>query len=434
MTKRTSLFSNVLFWSLVSAAFIGPGTVTTAAKAGANFGLTLLWALLFSTLATILLQEAAARITIASGKNLGKILSLKYQGGNSESIKLIVFFAVAFGCTAYQTGNLLGAVSGIGLFTAFSPKIITLIIAFVCAIILWLGNIQWMAKSLGVIVALMGVFFIYAAFQSDVKFYSILESALLPTTPAGSTLLIISLIGTTIVPYNLFLASGISKGQSIREMRTGISLAVLIGGFISMAILVVGTLVTGEFSFQNLADTLARKTNEWSAYFFAFGLCAAGLSSAVTAPLAAAITAQSLFQKEGKEQDWSVRSTAFRLVSFGVLFVGLLFSLLDVQPIPAIILAQAINGMLLPIVTIFLLLAINDKSLLPDGYTNPALANLIMLLIVGVTCFLGSYNILKAIGRAVQAEFSTSISFTIGMVVSGLILLVLAWKVFLSKR
>jgi len=408
--------------------------VTTAAKAGANFGLALLWALLFSTLATILLQEAAARITIASGKSLGKIISLKYQGSSGENIKLIVFFAVAFGCTAYQTGNLIGAVSGVGLLTTFSPKLITLGIAIICAVILWMGNIQWMAKSLGIIVALMGIFFIYAAFQSDVKFYSILESALLPTTPTGSTLLIVSLIGTTIVPYNLFLASGISKGQSIREMRSGITIAVLIGGFISMAILVVGTLVTGEFSFQNLADTLTRKTNEWSAYFFAFGLCAAGLSSAVTAPLAAAITAQSLFQKEGKEKDWNVRSTAFRLVSFGVLMVGLLFSLLDIQPIPAIILAQAINGMLLPVVTIFLLLAINDKSLLPDGYTNSILANLFMLIIVGVTCFLGTYNILKAIGSGIQMEFSTSLSFTICFIISGLILLILGWKVFLVKK
>ncbi|MEM6697510.1 MAG: divalent metal cation transporter [Bacteroidota bacterium] len=434
MTKRTSLLSNVLFWSLVSAAFIGPGTVTTAAKAGANFGLTLLWALLFSTLATILLQEASARITIASGKNLGKILSLKYQGSNSENIKLIIFFAVAFGCAAYQTGNLIGAVSGVGLLTAFSPKLITLGIAAVCAIILWMGNIQWMAKSLGIIVALMGVFFVYIAFQSEVQFYNLLESALLPTTPAGSTLLIISLIGTTIVPYNLFLASGISKGQSIKEMRIGIALAVLIGGFISMTILVVGTLVTGEFSFQNLAAALYRKTNEWSTYFFAFGLCAAGLSSAVTAPLAAAITAQSLFQKEGQEEDWSVKSTAFRLVSIGVLIVGLLFSLLDIQPIPAIILAQAINGMLLPVVTIFLLLAINDSSLLPDGYTNSTLANLFMLLIVGVTCFLGSYNILKAISRAVNVEFSNVFSFTLCSIISGLTLLLLAWKVFVSNK
>ena len=59
-----------------------------------------------------------------------------------------------------------------------------------------------------------------APWFSNVKFYNVLESALLPTTPNGSIFLIISLRGTTIVPYNLFLASGISKGQSLGEMRT----------------------------------------------------------------------------------------------------------------------------------------------------------------------------------------------------------------------
>ncbi|MCB0548279.1 MAG: divalent metal cation transporter, partial [Phaeodactylibacter sp.] len=74
MPKAISIrqgLSSVLFWSIISAAFIGPGTVTTAAKAGASFQLQLIWALAFSIFATIILQEAAARITLASGKNLG---------------------------------------------------------------------------------------------------------------------------------------------------------------------------------------------------------------------------------------------------------------------------------------------------------------------------------------------------------------------------
>jgi len=77
MVKR-KLFSwllPVLFWSVISAAFIGPGTVTTAASAGSGFGTQLLWALTFSTLACIILQEAAARLTIVSGKSLGGNIS-----------------------------------------------------------------------------------------------------------------------------------------------------------------------------------------------------------------------------------------------------------------------------------------------------------------------------------------------------------------------
>jgi len=433
LSKRITFgkrLSSVLFWSLVSAAFIGPGTVATTAKAGANFGLALLWALSFSIIATILLQEASARITIASGKSLGKILSLKYK--NSYNIKLFIFFAIAFGCAAYQTGNLIGAVSGITLFSEINPKIVTLLVASFCAAVLWIGNIKWIARTLGIVVAIMGGFFIFIAFKSDVSFYNVLESSLLPTFPDKSILLIISLIGTTIVPYTLFLSSGISKGQDINEMRWGLVVAILIGGLISMAILAVGTQVIGEFSFSSLAEALNKKTGAWAASFFAFGLCAAGVSSAITAPLAAAITAQSLFEHEGK--DWSPRSTNFRLVSLGILLIGLLFSLLDIQPIPAIILAQAINGALLPIITIFLILIVNDKSLLPDGYTNSFLTNILMLIVVGVSCFLGVYNIIKAIARAIGSNFESMPFMEISLSVSIFITLILTWRVYLSGK
>ena len=116
LSFRRGLMS-VLFWSVIAAAFVGPGTVTTASKSGATFQLDLLWALVFSLFATILLQEAAARITIASGKSLGEIIALKYTGRNDQKIKWLLFLAVAIGCGAYQAGNMLGALSGIALFS-----------------------------------------------------------------------------------------------------------------------------------------------------------------------------------------------------------------------------------------------------------------------------------------------------------------------------
>ena len=61
---------NILLWSVIAAAFIGPGTVTTAASSGARFGFALLWALLFSTVACLVLQEASARVAVVSGRTL----------------------------------------------------------------------------------------------------------------------------------------------------------------------------------------------------------------------------------------------------------------------------------------------------------------------------------------------------------------------------
>jgi Mn2+/Fe2+ NRAMP family transporter len=250
------------------------------------------------------------------------------------------------------------------------------------------------AHVLGLVVAVMGIVFIYVAFRTKAPADGFLLG-LRPLMAEGALPLVIGLIGTTIVPYNLFLASGISQGQDIREMRIGIIVAVLIGGFISIAIMVVGTQVVGEFSFVGLSDAMRSSLGAWAAVLFGIGLFAAGMSSSVTAPMAAAVTARSLFGAQ--TSNWSVKSLNFRLVWGSVLFIGLFFGLTGVKPIPAILLAQVINGILLPIVAVFLLLAVNDRSLLPEAFVNRALTNLLTIFIVGITCFLGLNNIWRAL-------------------------------------
>lgn len=353
--------------------------------AGSRYGLSLLWALTFSTIGTILLQEAAARITIASGRSLGEIVADTY-GIKTQIVPGLLFGAVALGCAAYQAGNILGAVSGLSLLLHWPPPVLTLLVGAVCTGLLWMGSTRLIANFLGMIVFLMGVAFAYVAVSTAPNPTELATSLVLPTLPDGSLVLVIGLIGTTIVPYNLFLGSGIGLGQSLSEMRWGIGLAVLIGGLISMAILITGTLVTGDFSFQNVAQTLSGRMGPWAGSLFAFGLFAAGFTSALTAPLAAAVTAKSLL-------GWPETSTKYRVVWLVVMAVGLTFGLLEVKPVPVIILAQAANGLLLPVVAVFLLLAVNNRKLLPDGYRNTIWQNVAMGLVVAVTAFLGLRNL-----------------------------------------
>lgn len=425
-------FRSIIFWSIISAAFIGPGTVTTASKAGASFQVALLWALVFSTFATIILQEAAARITIASGKNLGEIIALKYQDSSSK-LSWAVFLSIAFGCAAYQSGNMLGAIEGMKLMTDFSPKILTVGLAFFAFAILMLGNFRSIANVLGMVVAFMGIAFIYVAFQTDFSLGEILQSAVVPSFPENSSLLIVGLVGTTIVPYNLFLASGISQGQSISEMRVGVVMAVLIGGLISMAIMLVGAQLIGEFSFGSLAEMMKTKMGNFGGSLFAFGLFAAGLTSSITAPLAAAVTAKSLFGSNKKE--WEVNGKNFRLVWGIILLIGLISGLTIGKPIPAIIAAQAINGILLPIVAIFLILAVNDSALIPKEYLNSNMSNTIMILLVTVSCFLGINNIFSALGKTVEVfKMSSGMQFNLVSILTLLIMCWLFFKIFISPK
>ncbi len=315
-------FLSILFWSIISAAIIGPGTITTAALAGSTFGLDLIWALAFSTIACIVLQESAALIRIGSGMSLGEALAYRSSTKKGFHIKILVGSAVIFGCAAYQTGNILGSAAGFSLIHNLPNWIITSSIVLGCALMLWFGNYRLIAHLLAVVVAIMGISFVTLAWRQSFAISEIIVASFVPRFPDESALLVVSLVGTTIVPYNLFLASGISQSQDLKEMRFGMTTAVLLGGIISIAVLVSGTAVMGDFSFQAVAAAMSHELGDWAGMMVGIGLFAAGFSSCLTASLAAAVTAQTTF---ARSSSWHYKSTEYRLVWGSVLAVGFWF-------------------------------------------------------------------------------------------------------------
>ena len=330
---------NILFWSVISAAFIGPGTVTTAAKAGADFGLSLLWALTFATIACLALQEAAARLTIASGLNLGQAISLQSSKRRRKFlIPVLVAVCILSGTAAYQTGNLLGAIAGINLLVDSPTWILVLALGGMAGLLLLIPSVKVIARILGGIVAIMGIIFLVSAISIKPPLLDLLRGMTRPIIPlnSGGGLLVLGLIGTTVVPYNLFLGSGLSTGQSLKEMRSGLMVAVTLGGIISMAVLVTGTSLNGEFTFEGLATSLNNYLGNLGYIVLGVGLFAAGFTSAVTAPLASAVTVRSLFGNK-KPELWKDGSIRFRTIWISVLLIGMGFGMSGFKPIPAII-------------------------------------------------------------------------------------------------
>lgn len=396
LTIRARLLS-ILFWSVIVAAFIGPGTVTTSASAGANHGLSLLWALTFSTAACLVLQEASCRITVVSGSNLGQALVRQYGTGRiTRFIPALVAVAILLGCAAFQAGNILGAAAGLELVSGLPRGPLALAVGAVASVVLWLGSTRLLVGILGGIVAVLGISFLTAAIALRPAPGAILAGSFVPVLPEGTGLLVLALIGTTVVPYNLFLGSSLSDSQSLAEMRFGLTVAVVLGGIISMGILVVGSATVGDFSYPALAEALAVKLGAGARWLLGVGLFAAGVSSVITAPLAATITARSVFAR-GASEAWGPRSVRYRAVWGGVLAVGLAFGVAEVQPIPAIILAQAANGVVLPFVAVFLLIAVNDRSLMGLEQVNRGIKNPVMAAVVFVTIVLGVTNVMRAL-------------------------------------
>lgn len=388
--------------AMVAGAFIGPGTVTTATVAGVETGVALLWALLFSVLATIVLQEMAARLGLVTGRGLGEAIRHRFRGTAGWLVAAgLVLSAVALGNAAYQTGNLLGGSLGLSGIFGGAERWWSVAIAAAAFGLLWTGRYRVVERALVGLVALMAGVFVVTAAMLLPDAAELLSGLLVPALPADreGRLLVIGLVGTTVVPYNLFLhASAVRERwegpESLPAARTDTILSVVVGGVVSMAVVVAASAASdvGEVaSAADMAVQLEPLLGSWAGAFFAVGLFAAGMTSAVTAPLAAAYATAGVL---GWERD--LRSARFRAVWGGVLVAGLVFALVGVRPVPAILFAQVANGLLLPAVAVFLVVSVNDRGRMGERVNAPWL-NVAGGLVILVAAALGARALLEVL-------------------------------------
>ena len=148
----------------MAAAFIGPGTVTTASVAGAGFGHALLWAIVFSIVATIVLQEMAARLGLVSRQGLGEALRTTFPNRLVRGFSIVlVLAAIGFGNAAFQAGNITGAAIGLETLTNVSPRVWALVVGAAAFALLASGAYKWIERVLMALVGLMSVVFLTTA-------------------------------------------------------------------------------------------------------------------------------------------------------------------------------------------------------------------------------------------------------------------------------
>lgn len=392
--------------ALVTAAFIGPGTVTTCSMAGAKFGYSLLWGLMFSVIATVILQEMSARVGIITGQGLGEALRRHFTAPASRYITIVlVISAITIGNAAFETGNIIG--TSLGLQTVFGNydipfALFVVISGTISFILLFLGSYKVIERVMISLVILMSMTFIATAVIVSPDLTSILKGLFIPSVPNGSIIMLVGLIGTTVVPYNLFLHSSAvqekwKSRQDLPAARLDISVSVLVGGLISIAI-VVTSAVAFFGSGSNIKDgadlgyQLEPLAGKWARYFIGTGLFAAGISSSITAPLAAGYATAGIM---GWSRD--IKSSRFRMTWGLILFTGIIFSLFGFKPLEAIIFAQAANGILLPVVAVYLLRVMNSRKVMGDNI-NTRTSNIAGFLIVLIALGLGIWSLMHVTG------------------------------------
>ena len=170
--------SSMLYWTMLAACTVGPGTVVTCARAGAEYDLSLIWALVFASILAYTLQEGTARLTIISGRSLGQCLRVKYKNTakiyDTAVVCWLVGISVFFGNTLYECNNWAGGIDAI-LAIPGTENTATLRIsccvayAVVVLALLYWDKVDLLGVFLGILMIGMAILFLVVVSHMDVN-------------------------------------------------------------------------------------------------------------------------------------------------------------------------------------------------------------------------------------------------------------------------
>jgi len=483
---------SLLYWTMLAACTVGPGTVVTCARAGAEFELNLIWALIFASLLAYTLQEGTARLTITSGKSLGECLQVRYRHGRHlwgvAIICWVIAGAVFVGNTLYECNNFAGGMSAIYSLPGAknTPALrISCCVGYgvIVVALLFADKVNSLGVSLGIIMVGMVVLFLVVVAKLGVDAERFFKGLIPISMPSGSSNIVLSLIGTTSLGFNLFLGGAMAKGKTLVEAQRGIAFSTSMALIVSVLIMIVGqgTYIQskGVFTIASLAGLIQQITGKVGLWVFGIGFIAAALSSMLAVPLGAVITADNLFtiyndsniEKEEKpvqkndaelENSNAIDETELKIEKEemlvledtcavirpfskkyynGLMFVMVLISVVvisaDAPTVKVILVAQVFNGCLLPFFSICLLICLNDPHFM-NSSPQRGWANCLLMFVVTVSLFLTCNTIIQNVFGWTITDSSKSlfayVKFSIAGVISICTITVLCLFTSLGKQ
>lgn len=487
---------NMLYWSMLAACTVGPGTVVTCSRAGAEYGFSLIWALIFASILAYTLQEGTARLTITSGKSLGTCLRLKYRHGpkimETALIGWVVTIAVFFGNTLFECNCWAGGIDAAFAFPEKNWPFITPTVGWrlgwcifygviVLALLFW-DKVDSLGMVLGFIMMGMVILFLVVVCYMDIDGAQ-LGWGFIPSIPAKGenaaepTDIILSLVGTTSLGFNLFLGGSMAQGKQLGSAQRGIAFSTCSAMAVSILILIVGAGTfskdgSQKFTVDVLAGLIERYIGEVGVYIFAIGFIAAAVSSMLAVPLGAALTADSVFAQteeelEPKTEPVGAENPAFvasktgndtqettaggdiaqpppsdektkddltvnieekatlktlpRWAYWTIMTSEVIISVVvigaNADRINVILVTQVFNGCLLPMFSICLLLCLNDDQFMHKS-PQKGWSNVFMIVSVTITLFLTSNVLIQKIFGTVLTDVSVRLGLSLGVAIA----------------
>ena len=390
---------------LIFLAVIGPGIITsnvdndaggitTYSLAGANFGYTLIWSLVPITLALIIIQEMSARMGVVTGKGLSDLIREHF----GVKVTFYLLMALIFTNLGNTIAEFAGIAASLEIFDVSKYLTVPLGAVFVWILVLK-GNYKSVEKVfLGACV--FYVTYIISGLLAKPDWNAVKTGILSPELKftAGSFGMLVGVIGTTIAPWMQFYLQSAVVEKNIKLENYKYSRADVISGsfivnIVALFIIVAcaATLFQSGIKIETAKDAalaLAPLAGKYCAYLFAFGLLNASLFAASILPLSTAyVVCEGMGWEEGVDKKFSEAPMFYGLYTL-LIFFGAAVVLWPRLPLIFIMfISQVVNGIVLPVILVFMLVLINNKKIMGE-HTNSRGFNILAWLTVAILVLL----------------------------------------------
>ena len=395
---------------VISAVVVGPGSVTTASQMGANYGYQLLWVVVLAALAAFFYQLPALRMAISKECTILEAVRLRF----GKVWSLILYFCIMFGALIFQAGNFTGAAMAMNYFVPQIPLVawcaIMILIAFT---LVWIGRYNILEDFTKVLVILMVVAFVITAFGSGPDPAAIASEGFSFKVPNGDYFLVLAMLATTMVPdipvslsalhKQRYFKKGSFEASLPKENKLKLARFDLVFGSIVTALITSSIVICSATNLNPLGITVNNASHmaqqltpilgRYAGILFSLGLWAAAFSSGL---FRIELLPMLYNQATGQEEDMKApRSRLFMILGAGVPLVFVL--LFGSSPAELVVMAQALNGLLLPIICAIIWRITADKKFMGED-ANKMWLNAIFAVVQVVTILLAVRVFINLIG------------------------------------
>ncbi len=392
------------FWlrALTVGSVIGPGLIaanadndaggiTTYSIVGAHFGLKMLWVLFLVTFSLAITQEIGVRIGLVTRQGLGGVIRENF-GVRWTTLAMLALLVANLGTITAEFAGVAAAFSLFGV----SKYLIVPLVAAIVWFVLYKGSFKTTQKIF-LIFSLLYIVYIINGFVIHPDFKQALGSLVTPTMEWTTPFLLtmIALIGTTITPWGQFFIQSyvVDKGLDIKHYRIEkgeVYIGALLTNVVSFFIIIstAATLYAHGIRIESVPDAaraLEPLAGHLAQILFSFGLFAASMLGAFILPVATSYALCEAFGWEaGFDTTWKTGKIFYSIILLSIAVPAVIVLLPKISLVKIMILSQDVNGMLLPIILIFVMLIVNNKRIMGE-YTNKLPGNVIgWLTIVGL--------------------------------------------------